>query len=112
MEEYPSLFEQSKNLSKFTLDIIKHLNKTNAKNLFADDKLFNERLEICKKCEKYDANQQRCFECGCFLTTKARIILDSCPLGKWTESLENWEIAFEEMISEINASEDENADTL
>ncbi len=100
-KKYPSLIEQSKNLSKFTLDIIKHIQSTNGKNLFADDNLFNERLEICKSCDKYDSDQKRCIECGCFLETKARIILDSCPLEKWKESTDGWEKAFEEMVEEI-----------
>jgi len=106
-KKYPSLIEQGKNLSKFTLDVIKHLNNTEGKNLFADDNLFNERMEICKKCDKYDSEQQRCFECGCFLETKARIILDSCPLNKWTESLDGWEKAFEEMVIEIEENNKE-----
>lgn len=100
-KKYPSLIEQGKNLSKFMLDVIKHVNKADGKFLLADEKLFNERMEICKKCDKYDSEQQRCFECGCFLGNKARIIIDSCPLGKWTESLENWEKAFEEIVTEM-----------
>lgn len=106
-KKYPSLIEQGKNLSKFTLDVIKHINSTGGKNLFADDDLFNERMEICKKCDKYDSEQQRCFECGCFLETKARIILDSCPLNKWTESLGDWEKAFEEMVTEMEKNNTE-----
>lgn len=100
-KKYPSLIEQVKNLSKFTLDVIKHLNNTGGKNLFVDDNIFNERMEICKKCDKYDSNQKRCMECGCFLESKARIILESCPLEKWTESTDSWEKAFEEIVTEI-----------
>lgn len=106
--QYPSLIEQGKNLSKFTLDIVKHLNKTRGKNLFANDKLYDDRLNVCKSCDKYDSEQKRCTECGCFIETKARIILDSCPLNKWTESLDDWERAFEEMVTEI---EENNTET-
>jgi hypothetical protein len=41
------------------------------------------RLEICNSCERYDKDQKRCRECGCFMEYKAFMPYTSCPLDKW-----------------------------
>jgi hypothetical protein len=41
------------------------------------------RLGICRGCDRYDATQGRCRECGCGMSLKARLASSSCPLGKW-----------------------------
>lgn len=101
MNDYPSLFEQGKNLSKFALDLVKHIKSTDGKDLMASDDLFRERMEICASCDRYDEVPNRCKECGCYLDVKARLILDSCPLQKWTESIENWNDKFNNMLKEM-----------
>jgi len=107
-QKYPSLFEQGKNLSKFALDLIKHIKSTDGKNLIVDDDTYNKRMSICEKCEKYDPEQIRCTECGCFLEMKASFMLDSCPLEKWGASTEEWDKAFTEMVSEIDKKEEDS----
>lgn len=102
MKKYPSLFEQGQNLSKFALDLVKHIKHTGGKDLIASQELFDERMEICYGCDKYDSEQNRCVECGCFLDMKARFILDSCPLKKWVEATDKWDDIFEEMMTEID----------
>jgi hypothetical protein len=42
-----------------------------------------ERMETCRSCEMYDANQNRCNACGCFLNAKALFRSAECDLGKW-----------------------------
>ena len=37
-----------------------------------------------------DFEQHRCKECGCPLGMKAKISLESCPIGAWTENNEAW----------------------
>lgn len=101
MNDYPSLFEQGKNLSKFALDLVRHIKSTDGKDLMAGDDLFQERMNICIACDRYDQGPNRCKECGCYLDVKARLILDSCPLKKWTESTENWDDKFSEMLKEM-----------
>lgn len=108
MNDYPSLFEQGKNLSKFALDLVRHIKSTDGKDLMVDDELFQERINICNSCEKYDAGPNRCKECGCYLDVKARLILDSCPLGKWTESVENWDDKFNDMLNEMEKKSSNN----
>jgi len=42
-----------------------------------------ERNAICRDCPKHLAMLNSCSECGCFLTLKARMPAETCPLGKW-----------------------------
>jgi len=87
-KQYPSLAKQVKNLAGFSFELIKNAIQTGA--LQVSEEIKNQRLEICRKCEKYDAQQIRCIECGCFLEFKASFSLDSCPLEKWVESDKDW----------------------
>lgn len=87
-QDYPSLLQQGKNLAEFSFELIKKALETGA--LQVSDEVKNQRLEICRKCEKYDSEQIRCTECGCFLEYKAGFSLDSCPLEKWGESKKDW----------------------
>ena len=87
-KNYPSLLQQGKNLAEFSFELIKNAIQTGA--LEVSDEIKNQRLEICKTCEKYDAQQVRCIECGCFLEAKTSFALNSCPLGKWEESDKDW----------------------
>ena len=41
------------------------------------------RLKICKECEHYLKDQNRCSQCGCFLKWKSRMRAWSCPVGRW-----------------------------
>jgi hypothetical protein len=83
--EYPSLVQQAKNLAKFTVDVVKDQvigSETNSV-LYASDTLYNQRLEICKTCNFYDEEQNRCKHCGCWLKYKARFKAGVCPVRKW-----------------------------
>lgn len=44
---------------------------------------FENRLNICKGCDQFDANEERCKNCGCFLKYKAAWNSEKCPLSKW-----------------------------
>lgn len=40
--------------------------------------------KICESCtEFYDAQHDRCKQCGCFLKPKIAMAVTSCPVGKW-----------------------------
>lgn len=42
---------------------------------------------ICAGCDKYQPGAlpvaDKCGQCGCFLSAKARMATEACPLGKW-----------------------------
>ena len=98
MTEEPSLVQKGVNLSKFAWDLMSYMNGSQGQigftHLMSSDEVFNERISICKSCDKYKKSKQECLECGCFIPAKAKIILDSCPLNKWTVDQSDWEERF------------------
>jgi len=82
-DDYPSLTQQAKNLASFATQVV-----TNKGPMFVSDEVKQQRLNICKSCEHYDASQIRCKSCGCFLLQKASFALDSCPLQKWSNMIQ------------------------
>lgn len=102
--QYPSLIQQGKNLAKFSLELINYLrNNDNDENtsLMVSDDVYKKRLEICKNCDKFDKSQDRCRECGCFVSVKAKFVLDSCPLNKWIFNDSEWEEIFTNIINDM-----------
>lgn len=108
MTEEPSLVQKGINLSKFAWDLMSYLNtdqgKTGFMHLMASDEVFNERISICKTCDRYKESKQECLECGCFVPAKAKIILDSCPLDKWHVDQSDWEERFANIQEAIDNS--------
>ena len=106
-KNYPSLFNQGKNLAEFSFELIKKAMQGDALEVSAEIK--NQRMEICQKCDKYDAEQVRCIECGCYLEIKTSFSLDSCPLEKWGESDKDWmEEKFNALMEDIEKNESNN----
>lgn len=50
---------------------------------FTTEEKRNNRLDICKGCDRLFKPTRTCKECGCFMTAKTWLRLASCPLGKW-----------------------------
>jgi hypothetical protein len=86
--EYPSLPEQGKNLASFAFEIVKKALRSEA--LIVSEEVKENRMQICRECDRYDSEQIRCKECGCMLEYKTTFALDSCPLKKWDESNDAW----------------------
>lgn len=45
----------------------------------------SERHQICQLCDKFNEEEYRCNECGCFLKLKIPLKTSMCPLGKWKD---------------------------
>jgi hypothetical protein len=60
-----------------------------------------ERIKICHLCEEFDAMQNRCQNCGCFLPPKVKLVIEKCPLGKWPSNDEKAISVIETMIQEM-----------
>ncbi len=99
--ESPNLVEKGKNLAKFSWDLIKYLGN-NQETLFASDEIYAERIGICKSCDKYMELENQCSECGCYIPMKAKIVLDSCPLEKWTANSEGWDDKFNAIMKDMD----------
>jgi len=111
-QNYPSLIDQGKNLAKFSYKLFKHMKEVsmgeNKTALLVSDETYNDRIEICKTCHKYDKIQHRCMECGCFLSGKARFVLEECPLKKWEMTEKDWEQTFNNLVKEIDENDSKN----
>lgn len=51
--------------------------------IIADSELAQQRFEICKSCEYYTPNFNKCRYCGCLLGIKTKFEHFHCPLKKW-----------------------------
>ena len=83
MEEnqFPSVGEQASNLTDLMMNIAS--DTINGKRIFTSLKEQQYRMEICKTCEFYDEESNRCKECGCYLKQKVKIAGAWCPIFKW-----------------------------
>jgi hypothetical protein len=97
---YPSLPDQGKNLAKFAFDVIKTAFIEG--HLFVSEEVQQKRLNVCKDCPWFDPEQTRCKHCGCFLESKVKFSLESCPLKKWEESDYDWMNGkYEDVLSDL-----------
>lgn len=53
------------------------------KNCVASKETQQERLSICRQCNRFDKHRDKCLECGCYLQYKVKITIFKCPLKKW-----------------------------
>jgi hypothetical protein len=88
--KYPSLGEQAKNITKSTGRVFNSI--LSGQNMTVPSAVQESRIRTCLECGKYDKNQRRCYECGCFIDVKAQLAMEKCPLGKWTDSDADWMI--------------------
>lgn len=42
-----------------------------------------ERLEICRNCDRFISDSQKCDICQCFMPLKTAAANMECPIGKW-----------------------------
>lgn len=54
------------------------------KRMTVDSCVREERFNICKKCDKFIEITSTCKLCGCFMVAKTWLPNASCPLGKWS----------------------------
>ena len=70
---------------------------------FVSDKVYKDRLDICKGCDYYFRPTGSCKVCLCFMSIKARISLMECPQQYWlkTKELEQPDGIPDELIQEV-----------
>ncbi len=61
-------------------ELKKYLSVIKPKDKVSDEK-YEERLEICRSCEKLV--QATCEACGCYVEYRAVVKHSSCPYKKW-----------------------------
>jgi len=53
---------------------------------FTSNKVYNERIKICRACDFYFKPTGSCKVCKCFMKVKARIAPMECPNAFWSKS--------------------------
>lgn len=96
------LGEKLKNFANFSWDILNYINENGVDSLMVSDKVYAQRYKICEGCEHFLKRRQECLECGCYIPQKARVILDSCPLDKWTAHRESWEDQIQKISEKLD----------
>lgn len=79
LSAFPTTFQQARNLAVEGWKTGKRLMKKLPIIVPAD--VAFERFAICETCPSLVEN--RCKECGCFMTAKTHVASASCPLNKW-----------------------------
>jgi len=100
-KEYPSLIQQGKNLAGYTWELLNYITTNQEKVLFVSDEIYKQRIDTCRSCDMYDELENRCKECGCYVPGKAKIILDACPLDKWSVDSSDWQERFTEIQKDM-----------
>jgi hypothetical protein len=105
--KYPSATDQAKNLTKVTGKILSQV--LAGDKVMAPEEIQRARIQTCHSCDKYDRNQKRCYECGCFVEIKSKFALEGCPLGKWLDVDGEWfEETYVDAVKDIvNYDEDD-----
>ena len=47
----------------------------------ADEQVYEQRLSVCKECDKLE--QGTCLSCGCYVELRAAAVKAHCPKKKW-----------------------------
>ena len=76
---FPPLSEQALSLGKSLADSM--LNALKLKGVKASKEEVQKRIKTCEGCQYLKDN--RCLECGCFISFKAGLKHEKCPKGKW-----------------------------
>ena len=77
----PSTGQMIRNVGGSIVRTVQSVAQGNSLNISDADK--EKRLSICKSCEFYDAGQERCSRCGCYLKVKTYLKAEKCPVGRW-----------------------------
>ncbi len=77
----PSKLTMLSNLIKSAKDIVTQSVKSGI--VKASDEKALGRMNICKACEFFNADELRCNKCGCFMEVKVWFDGSKCPIDKW-----------------------------
>lgn len=90
------------NLADFCWNLVNYITQNRDQILFVSDETYSERINLCKGCEKFNELENMCEECGCYVPSKAKIILESCPLKTWDVDRDAWYERFNKIKEDID----------
>jgi hypothetical protein len=85
LDNFPSVFQQARNLAKQAW--ISGIDAAKGKPLLSSAEKAAERMKICESCEFF--KKTRCEKCGCYMTAKVHLESATCPINKWGKNLQN-----------------------
>lgn len=77
----PSLERMAINAGKSALKVARAI--VNGEEVKAKPTLAQKRQSICDACTHHNPASNRCYVCGCYLSTKTSLATERCPIGKW-----------------------------
>lgn len=87
----------SMELSEFVFHIVCEMN--DAKFLFpVHPKEEKKRLDYCLNCPHYNAENEGCILCNCYVPNKVKHLYEECPIEKWGRNVESWNETYYDMF--------------
>jgi hypothetical protein len=77
--QMPTILEQAKNLTLSVANVLAHAKLTG--KVKAEPQTVAIRVDLCKRCRHLF--ETRCSVCGCFISLKAGLSAEKCPLNLW-----------------------------
>lgn len=78
-ENLPPLRTVVKNIVQSSVEVIKGI----PNGILSDDETQQHRMDICRACEFFIVESEKCQKCGCFMPRKTALKNISCPIEKW-----------------------------
>jgi len=79
---YPPILEQAENFLKAMGRLAYHKLVRQTNVLVCTD-TYEKRYAVCRKCDIFDPDPDRCRKCGCWRSFKIFLKTERCPLDKW-----------------------------
>jgi len=80
-KEYPSITTQIINVVSSVGRIVD--DAIHGKQILVSEEEKINRLNICRECEWFESENERCKKCGCWLAIKTYMKSEHCPINKW-----------------------------
>jgi len=77
----PSWGQMAKNLGQSIIKNTQSVVAGNALKISSEEA--ESRLAVCRGCEFFNKEQERCGKCGCKMAVKTYLKAEKCPVGKW-----------------------------
>lgn len=81
MEDIKIIIDKIQNVADLTLGSLQ--NAAKGKPVIVPPDIRENRLTICRGCDKFMPLTSQCSECGCYMNYKTQICAAECPIKKW-----------------------------